>query len=145
MQNVSRRSSGEWMGRPFATNALQTGSTFLRCHRQASPPEQLPASEDLSGSKSHAAFAASRGTSFVTKAELRNSPRKDRARLNGRALAPAGGARGRALSWAAQRTWLAILAGRRLAHRPARTPPGCGLAKSAFAFARFARFFDALR
>ena len=60
-------------------------------------------------------------------------------------LAPAGGARGRALSWAAQRTWLGILAGRRLAHRPARTPPGCGLAKSAFIFGRFARFFDALR
>ncbi|MBA4308352.1 MAG: hypothetical protein C0429_16610 [Sphingopyxis sp.] len=126
-------------------NALQTGSTFPRFHRQASPPEQLPASVVLSGSKSHAAFAASRGTSFVTKAELRTSPRKDRAPLNGRALAPAGGARGRALSWAAQRTWLALLAGRRLAHRPARTPPGCGLAKSAFVFARFARFFDALR
>ncbi len=33
---------------------------------------------------------------------------------------------------AAQRTWLAILAGRRLAPKPARTPPGGGLAKSAF-------------
>jgi len=39
----------------------------------------------------------------------------------------------------AQRTWLGVLAGRRLAHRPARTPPGCGLAKSAFFFGRFAR------
>src|SRR3546814_6369839 len=65
--------------------------------------------------------------------------------LNVRALAPTGGARGRALSWTAQRTWLGILAGRRLAHRPARTPPGCGLAKSAFFFGRFARFSDALR
>ena len=133
------------MGRLFAMNASQTGSTYPRLHRQALPPARLRVSEDLSGSKSHAVFAASHGTSFVTKVELRTSPWKDRARLNGRALAPAGGARGRALSWAAQRTWLAILAGRRLAHRPARTPPGCGLAKSAFAFARFARFFDALR
>ncbi len=133
------------MGRLFAMNASQTGWIYLRFHRQALPPVRLPVLEDLSGSKSHAAFAASHGTSFVTKAELRNSPRKDRARLNGRALAPAGGARGRALSWAAQRTWLAILAGRRLTHTPARTPPGCGLAKRAFVFARFARFFDALR
>src|SRR3546814_19445442 len=114
------------MGRPLATNALQAGSTFLRCHRQASPPEQLPASEDLSGSKSHAAFAASRGTSFVTKAELRNSPRQDRARLNGRALAPAGGARGRALSWAAQRTWPAILAGRSEEQRAGNGEVGTG-------------------
>lgn len=44
--------------------------------------------------------------------------------------------------WAAQRTWLGILAGRRLAHTPARTPPGCGLAKSAFLYWRFAPPFD---
>jgi len=62
-----------------------------------------------------------------------------------RALAPTGGARGRAWFWAAQRTWLAILAGQRLAHRPARTPSGCGLAKSAFFFGRFAPLPDALR
>ena len=133
------------MGRLFAMNVLQTGSTFPRFHRQTLPPVRLPVSEDLSGSKSHAAFEANRGTSFVTKAELRTSPRKDRAGLNGRALAPARGARGRALYWAAQRTLLGILAGRRLTHTPARTPPGCGLAKRAFVFARFARFFDALR
>lgn len=52
---------------------------------------------------------------------------------DGRTLVPAGVARGRAFSLlAAQRTWLAILGGQRLAHRPARTPPACGLAKSAF-------------
>ncbi len=45
--------------------------------------------------------------------------------------------------WAAQRTWLGFLAGRRLAPKPARTPSGCGLAKSAFFFGRFAlRFAD---
>lgn len=82
LRNVSRRSSGEWMGRLSAMNALQTGSTFPRFHRQALPPVWLPGSEDLSGSKSHAAFAASRGTSFVTKAELRTSTRINRARLN---------------------------------------------------------------
>jgi hypothetical protein len=47
------------------------------------------------------------------------------------------------LFWAAQRTWLGFLAGRRLAPKPARTPSGCGLAKSAFFFGRFAlRFAD---
>jgi len=59
------------MGRLFAMNASQTGSICPRFHRQALPLVLLQVSEDLSGLKSHAAFAASRGTSFVTKSEIR--------------------------------------------------------------------------
>jgi hypothetical protein len=101
---------------------------------------------DSNAQKDLAAFAESRGTSFATRAELRILPRtrSSAAELSvlWRRRAAPGIAR---YLGTAQRTWLGVLVGRRLAHRPARTPTGCGLAKSAFFFERFARFFDALR
>jgi len=59
-------------------------------------------------------------------------PLPDRARLDWACSGAGRRRQGQRVVQAAQRTWLAVLDWRQLAHRPARTPPACGLAKSAF-------------
>jgi hypothetical protein len=124
-QNGSRPLSDVWTERRSVTNASPTGSISFLLRRPVPQRGRLAAFAGSNFLRHRADCAASRGTSFAIRAEPSGRRRIQRGSIE-RSLAPAGGAKDRTSSGAAQRTWLAVLAGGGRAPDPRARRPAAG-------------------